>query len=394
MAGTGTLGRIPGPSMAICPAPEPFGQVGHQTPAPGLHHLETGLEVEGIAVIGVGNVDRAAGTGVEPPQHDQPIIEAVVARLLPGQAQQGLLMAAVHAHHQIGVGEPRRLEGLGPVPPIAIAPTLERRSGPRVHRLTGMPTGGAGAGDDQVLTEGGSVGEQGRVGQFGQHHGTHGRSADIAGADEADGDGVGHRLILHRPGVTPVRCPESRGPNDRSGEEPMSQEQSPQPQDPQQMGHGVKQRDQIKMTPEEIDAFLHERRPMTMCTLNHDGSIHAVAMWYGFLDGSIAIETKAKAQKAINLGRDSRITCMFEDGEYYEELRGVELVGRAEIIDDPDKMFELGVDLFERYYGAYTEELRPFVETMLNKRIVAKVNVERTVSWDHRKLGLPSTRPA
>jgi hypothetical protein len=25
---------------------------------------------------------------------------------------------------------------------------------------------------------------------------------------------------------------------------------------------------------------------------------------------------------------------------------------------------------------------------------VAKVNVERTVSWDHRKLGLPSTKPA
>ena len=23
---------------------------------------------------------------------------------------------------------------------------------------------------------------------------------------------------------------------------------------------------------------------MTMCTFNHDGTIHAVAMWYGFLD--------------------------------------------------------------------------------------------------------------
>jgi PPOX class probable F420-dependent enzyme len=167
-----------------------------------------------------------------------------------------------------------------------------------------------------------------------------------------------------------------------------------EPSGSQQMGHGVKQRDIIRMTPEEIDAFLHERRPMTMCTLNHDGSIHAVAMWYGFLDGSIAIETKAKAQKAVNLGRDARITCMFEDGDYYEELRGVELVGTAEVIDDPEQMWELGVNLFERYYGTYTEELRPFVETMLNKRIVAKLNVERTVSWDHRKLGLPSTRPA
>ena len=162
----------------------------------------------------------------------------------------------------------------------------------------------------------------------------------------------------------------------------------------QQMGHGVKQRDVIRMTDEEVDAFIHERRPMTMCTLNHDGSIHAVAMWYGFVAGTIAIETKAKAQKAVNLGRDTRITCMMEDGDTYEELRGVELVGRAEIVEDPDKMWELGVNLFERYYGSYTEDLRPFIETMLSKRIVAKVNVERTVSWDHHKLSLPSSRPA
>ena len=161
-----------------------------------------------------------------------------------------------------------------------------------------------------------------------------------------------------------------------------------------QMGHGVKQRDVIKMTPEEIDAFLHERRPMSMCTINHDGSIHAVAMWYGFLDGCVAVETKTKSQKAVNLRRDPRVTCLFEDGDSYEELRGVELVGRAEIVEEPERMFPLGVDVFERYYGTYNEEMRPFVETMLNKRVVIKVVVDRTVSWDHRKLGLPPTRPA
>jgi PPOX class probable F420-dependent enzyme len=161
----------------------------------------------------------------------------------------------------------------------------------------------------------------------------------------------------------------------------------------EQMGHGVKQRDLIKMTPEEVDAFIHERRPMTMCSINHDGSIHAVAMWYGFLDGAVAVETKAKAQKAQNLQRDPRLTCMFEDGDYYEELRGVELVGRAEVVDDAERMFELGVSVFERYYNPYAEELRPFVETMLHKRVVIKLHVDRVVSWDHRKLGMPSTRP-
>jgi PPOX class probable F420-dependent enzyme len=160
------------------------------------------------------------------------------------------------------------------------------------------------------------------------------------------------------------------------------------------MGHGVNQRSAIRMTPDEVTYFLAERRAMSMCSISPDGSIHAVAMWYGFVDGCITVETKAKSQKVQNLRRDPRLTLLFEDGDTYEELRGVELVGKAEIIDDPDKLWELGISVFERYTGPYTEEMKPFVEVMLHKRVGIKMNVERTVSWDHRKLGLPSTTPA
>jgi PPOX class probable F420-dependent enzyme len=159
------------------------------------------------------------------------------------------------------------------------------------------------------------------------------------------------------------------------------------------MGHGVNQRKAIQMTPAEVEGFLAERRSMTMCSMSPDGSIHAVAMWYGFLDGCITVETKAKSQKVQNLRRDPRLTLLFEAGDYYEELRGVELVGQAEIIEDPDKLWELGVSVYERYNGPYTDEIKPIIEIMLQKRVAVKLNVERTVSWDHRKLGLPSTRP-
>lgn len=160
------------------------------------------------------------------------------------------------------------------------------------------------------------------------------------------------------------------------------------------MGHGVKQRDIIKMSAEEVEAFIHERRTMSMCTVNFDGSIHAVAMWYGFLEGAVAVETKTKSQKVQNLRRDPRMTCLFEAGVSYEELRGVELVGQAEIVEDPDRMWDLGVSVFERYTGPYTEEMKPFVEVMLHKRVVVKLHVERTVSWDHRKLGLGPVGPS
>src|ERR1700722_12433178 len=140
------------------------------------------------------------------------------------------------------------------------------------------------------------------------------------------------------------------------------------------MGYGVNQRSSIRMTAEEVEAFLAERRSMTMCSIGPDGSIHAIAMWYGFLDGCITVETKAKSQKVQNLRRDPRLTVLFEDGVYYEELRGVELVGRAEISDDPEQLWRLGVSVYERYYGEYSEEARPFLEAMLNKRVAVKLH--------------------
>src|SRR5271170_5439985 len=139
------------------------------------------------------------------------------------------------------------------------------------------------------------------------------------------------------------------------------------------MGHGVNQRKAIQMTPAEVDAFLAERRNMTMCSIAPDGSIHAVAMWYGFLDGCVTVETKAKSQKAQNLRRDPRLTLMFEDGDVYAELRGVELVGRAEVIDDPERIWALAVSVYGRYVGPYTEECRPAVEATLHNRVVIKM---------------------
>jgi PPOX class probable F420-dependent enzyme len=152
------------------------------------------------------------------------------------------------------------------------------------------------------------------------------------------------------------------------------------------MGGGVNQRDKIKMSQEEIDAFLGERQAMSMATVDNNDRIHLVAMWYGFLEGAVAFETKAKSQKVANLRRDPRLTVMVEAGDVYDELRGVELAGTGEIVEDPDRIWELGVSVFERYNAPYTEEMKPFVEIMLRKRVVVKLHVEKTVSWDHRKL--------
>jgi hypothetical protein len=81
---------------------------------------------------------------------------------------------------------------------------------------------------------------------------------------------------------------------------------------------------------------------------------------------------------------------LIEDGLTYDSLRGVSLEGNAVVVDDPDALWAVGISIWERYTGPYTEEMKPFVEVMLNKRVVVKLHVDKTVTWDHRKLGLPA----
>ena len=151
---------------------------------------------------------------------------------------------------------------------------------------------------------------------------------------------------------------------------------------------GVNQRSQITMSDAEVRAFVESSRTATMATVGPNGTPHLVAMWFGVIDGQVWFETKARSQKAVNLRRDPRITVMIEDGLTYDTLRGVSLEGTATIVDDPEALWAVGVSVWERYNGPYTDEVKPLVEFMLNKRVAVRVDVGRVRSWDHRKLGM------
>lgn len=140
------------------------------------------------------------------------------------------------------------------------------------------------------------------------------------------------------------------------------------------------------MTAEEVEAFLGERQVMTVATIARDGRPHLTAMWYGFLaDGSVALWTYGKSQKVVNLRRDPRLTCLVEDGEAYNELRGVELQATATILEDRPTVDVLGLSVYERYTGPIDDDAHEAVRVMGAKRVAVRIDVERTVSWDHRK---------
>lgn len=150
----------------------------------------------------------------------------------------------------------------------------------------------------------------------------------------------------------------------------------------------MSRRDQIRMTDDEVSTFLQERHTMNLASHHHDGSIHLVAMWYGFTtDGLIGFETFARSQKVQNLRRDPRLTGLVEDGSTYDQLRGVEIVGTAEISDDPDQLMDIAMSVLDRYHSEVADkDRRAVAEMVIKKRVSVVLRPERTVSWDHRKL--------
>lgn len=150
---------------------------------------------------------------------------------------------------------------------------------------------------------------------------------------------------------------------------------------------GVNQRAMVRMTEAEIDAYLALPHAMTLSTHSPDGDIHSTAMWYGYVDGTIYLETKRKSQKAQNLLRDPRLTCLVHGGTVYAELQGVMITGTARIaeaMDDEELLRSVITNVFRRYTGEQPEWTD--VAGFLRKRIIIEVCPKRIASWDHRKV--------
>ncbi len=147
------------------------------------------------------------------------------------------------------------------------------------------------------------------------------------------------------------------------------------------------------MTEGEQRAFLEEAvaagRSVTFASVDGNGWPHLVAMWTDLRDGLLYFTGYTKSQKILNLRRDPKITCMIELGDKYENVRGVVIQGRAELIDDPALSRDLMLTIGDRKDPDHPLSKTPEekVWSVAEKRTSVVVHPERVYSWDHRKLG-------
>lgn len=156
-------------------------------------------------------------------------------------------------------------------------------------------------------------------------------------------------------------------------------------------------RKDISFTDDELARFLEEEMTLVVTTIGRDGTPHTTPLWYFLDNGQIVFRSFTKSQKIVNLDRDPRVTVLIERGLAYEELQGVMIRGTARLIDgadDPAYVLESYRRLAARYPMVGPEPVELDDEALEQafgrfapKNTAVVIEPERTVSWDHTKLG-------
>lgn len=143
------------------------------------------------------------------------------------------------------------------------------------------------------------------------------------------------------------------------------------------------------MTEVEVQEMLASHNKVQLATNSRDGFPHLVTMYYVMMDGLITFWTYRSSQKALNLGRDPRISCLVEVGNEYFDLKGVVVQGTTRRIEDPAVILEIGRRItatFSDPTAMADDAVADYVEHAARKRFGYAVEPSRVISWDHTKL--------
>ena len=150
-------------------------------------------------------------------------------------------------------------------------------------------------------------------------------------------------------------------------------------------------RKDIRMSQTEMTAFLHSQANGAMATMGPGEFPHVVHLAYLYReeDGSVWAPSFAKAQKVVNLRRNPHAAFLVESIGDYADIKGALLRGVVSIIDDPDQVKAFHYELqghAQRFHRS--ENVPPIdIEAIAPKRVALRLEVKKTVSWDHSRLG-------
>ena len=153
----------------------------------------------------------------------------------------------------------------------------------------------------------------------------------------------------------------------------------------------MSRRDTIRMTDEELTAYIDGAQTIILNTIGPDGVPHPMPMWFALDDdGTILMTTFTKSQKILNIERDPRVSLLIESGTVYSDLRGVVIYAEAELVRELEAVKDILAHVGIRNSNGDDENadaIRAGVSVTAPKRTGIRIRPERVMSWNHDKLG-------
>src|ERR1043166_4378661 len=143
------------------------------------------------------------------------------------------------------------------------------------------------------------------------------------------------------------------------------------------------------MTPDEVRAYLRSQERLIVVSNGPHGFPHPMPMNFALDDRDrLLIITFRKSQKVKNLERDPRAALLVESGLVYHELKSVMIYATAEIIYERAAFAAAKAFFVDRTQTSIvTAEEQAQSQATMPKRVIVRFTPERTISWDHGKLG-------
>jgi PPOX class probable F420-dependent enzyme len=143
----------------------------------------------------------------------------------------------------------------------------------------------------------------------------------------------------------------------------------------------------VAMTPAEVDAYLAEQRTCRVASTGADGRPHVAPLWFVWDGAALWLSSLVRSQRWTDLARDPRVAVVVDDGERYDQLRGVEISGTATAVgpvprEDSGPVAELA-DPERRFARKYAliDEFTPD-----GRHAWLRVDPDKITSWDFRKI--------
>ncbi|TET59053.1 MAG: pyridoxamine 5'-phosphate oxidase family protein [Promethearchaeota archaeon] len=132
---------------------------------------------------------------------------------------------------------------------------------------------------------------------------------------------------------------------------------------------------------EEMGNFLKEAPTARICSINEDGTIHGVPVWFKYESGQFIIATIEKSRKVRNIAKNNNVTLIIDVGS--PAIRGVIVYGKAEVdlkAWDPD-----AINLLAKYMSREEAEKMWQIMNETAKWVKITVKPEKMPSFDYTK---------